>query len=203
MAYPLHAPLHYRLRHLAKRVVIDAIDPDQLREMAADLIAHGLETPSLVVMATSPVQWDHQETLARMNDVLEEVGYPPVDPLDEESWLLGPRATAMWDAIASAAPSIAEEWDRGDSDFLIAGDLARNLVSRHVLSRDEDEVRRVFDVIERQLDAWAHVREVILTGVLEDLAGDIARTPGVSNADFEAMFGPETLRLWRLSTGQQ
>jgi hypothetical protein len=203
MAYPLHAPLHYRLRDLAKRVALDAIEPDQLRERAADLVAHGLDAPSLVVMANSPVQWDHQETVARMNDVLEEVGYPPLDPLDEESWLLPPRMIAMWAAIAGAAPAIAENWDRGDTDFLVAGDLARNLVSRVVLAHDDDEVRRVFDVIEQQLEAWVHVREVILTGVLEDLAGDIERTPGVRNADFEAMFGPETLRLWRFTTGQQ
>jgi len=85
--------------------------------------------------------------------------------------------------------------DLSDLDFMIAGDLARELVRRLGANRDDDEVSRVFRVIEDQLDALVHLRELILTGVLESLLGDIDRDSDVTSADFERLFGPTTRRL--------
>ena len=134
-----------------------------------------------------------------MNDVLEELDYPPLEP---DVWWLGPPATPLWAGIVEAAPSIASRLDLTDSDFLIAGDLARELVRRVAANRDDEEVRNVFDLIEDQLDALVHLRELLLTGVLDDLAGDIERHPDVSTDDFERMFGPTTQHFWGVMTDE-
>jgi hypothetical protein len=111
----------------------------------------------------------------------------------------------MMNVLLSALPTFVENWEAFRREwaeevvdpplYLALGDFARHVIA-FLEAKDDDQLRRIFDAVERlHLEGDGYVREAATVGLLEDLQNtNLHRT--TDPAQLRPFLRPETLKWW-------
>jgi hypothetical protein len=209
MTSEIPATVHSRLCELASRVRFNHTSARELEGFATDLLVAGFHTQSIVDLASGVAEDRVLDAAGLFARVLTELGYPPLD--DPDPWWLHPSfdllargqidgqsRVALWLRLSQASPTFGLKWDPEEDGYDVAADLTDVIADLCRPPRRDSELRALFDVIEDELEIAPRLRELVLTGILEDLQSRVRRR-NLNAVDFDGFLGPRTRQLWAAS----
>jgi hypothetical protein len=189
---------------LAWRAKFGRVDREDLEAFATDLLVHGVESPSIVELASGSGRIPIEDGVALFQSVLHDLGLPSLS--SDEPWWLAPRVAALPEGgiasggeafflrVAIASPAFGVRWDPGESSYYLAARLADFVGDLLDQEATGSEVQAIFDAVEDHLRRDGRDRDLVLVGFLESLSG---RYRSAAEArEVERLMGPMTRRLW-------
>ncbi len=189
---------------LAWRSRFGRVDRADLEGFATDLLANGIESPSIIQLASGSGRISIEDGVLLFESVLHDLGLPSIS--SDEPWWLAPRVAALPEGgiasggeafflrVAIASPAFGVRWDPGESNYYFAARLADFVGSLLDQEATGSEVQAIFEAVEDHLRRDGRERDLVLVGFLESLS---ARYRSAAEArEVERLMGPMTRRLW-------